>query len=646
MGKLFNLCVLVLSWHIVFAQKEEIKGLVTNEKNHPLQYVNIYLEDSDYGTITNKEGWFSLTIPHNSSQKSLVVRHIGYRTDTIRTSSNQDYYSICLKMLDYPINEISVCPDDSVARILNEAIQRIPENYISVNSRQVGFYREYLQNKAMYLYFGEAMVDFFQPSYKTKEDGTIRILKSRINKSEGLDSISQLYFYGGVTLHIRNDIIKQRSLFFNPNNFDLYIYHIDSIIKDGFQIFWKVGVSPAYRSKSKYRGHFILDSSSLAIKEAHFQYTDEGILNRTKTLNQSLECISRQILIIYGGEEGSYYLKYLRDEEKFRRKSTNVDYVQLNEYVTTSVDTIANSPIPFREQNQSSTIFSTYAKDYSKSDWKDYTVLTKDSSMNNLELMELSGNESARLLSQRYDLNLKEKLKRSLTTVAVRLFFDVSARVRQFPSGSTIGFDYLPDASHHFPIAIEGTSSEPSYTFGMLMGYRLTNCWSVFLESESQLNAHYYRSTGLGLRYQMALKNYGKKMFLTPSIKVGNDHYGLDAGIQDNPAKFSAGGKKFDSKEVSFAVGESMVSTVLGIGLRKEVSRNMSVSLSMEYAMPVSSTSKLFMKEASGFWLTRRRGMEKIAQNSHVNISEENLQAIKEISLRNFGFKLGVEFGR
>jgi len=329
-----------------------------------------------------------------------------------------------------------------------------------------------------------------------------------------------------------------------------------------------------------------------------------------------------------------------------RKRNTKKEYRLFNEYVTTSVDTINNKPIPLEEQNELGTVFSTYAKDYAETDWKDYTVLAQDSSMNNLELMEISDDESAKVLAKKFEPGFRKRFMKTLTNIAVRTFGDLSFRMREFSSGTPVQFEYMPDDSHLFPIAYGSTSGDPLYTFGLMMGYRITNKLAVFMESETQLNNHYYRSDDLGFRYNLALKSYGKRLFLAPSVKLGMDHYGVDAGKQDNPGTFSAGGKKFNADKLSFWVGESMINITFAMGLRKEISRVTSISLSLEYAAPLKTTPHLFMKEASGFWLTRKAGREKITPNSTFTFDENNLNAIKNMSLEKFGFKIALELGR
>lgn len=640
------LWVLIFNVSVGLAQNININGKVTDEKKAPLPYVNVFIEDSYTGTISNQDGFFNLPIPTEWKNKNLIVKSIGYRSDTIRINPSRTFYQVQLQSLSYPIGEVSVSPDDSLKRIIRKAIEKIPENYLHVDSRQTGFYREYMKGKGEYLYFGEAVLDFFQPSYAQKDEGSVKILKSRISKPMAPDSVPNVYFYGGHTFHTRWDFVKQRKGFLNQSQIKSYNYHIDSVIIDEGKTFWKIGVSPVFRSNGYCKGFFLLDSESLVITEINFEYTQAGLDDRSRELFPIMKSQFRHIVLLYTGEVGKYYLKYVSDDEILRKRNTKKEYRLFNEYVTTSLDTVNNKPIPFEEQNELGTIFSTYATDYSETDWKDYTILIQDSSMKELEMIGITNDESAKVLAKKFEASLGKRFMKTLTNIAVRTFADVSVRMREFSSGTTVQFEYTPDGTLLFPIVYENVKDDQVYSFGMMMGYRVTNKLGVFIESEARLGDHYYRSDALGLRYNMAMKNYGKRLFFTPSVKLETNHYGVYAGKQDNSGSFSVGGKKFNAEKLSFWVGESTINATLGAGLRKELSRVLSLSFSLEYTTSLTSSPKLIIKETSGFGLIRKTGSEKITPGSRFNIDENTLTEIKDLSLETFGFKIALEFGR
>lgn len=60
---------------------------VENQQHKPLDYVDIYWENSNEFTISNTNGEFK--IPYTDRYKKLIFSHIGFKTDTIEVTSNQ-----------------------------------------------------------------------------------------------------------------------------------------------------------------------------------------------------------------------------------------------------------------------------------------------------------------------------------------------------------------------------------------------------------------------------------------------------------------------------------------------------------------------------------------------------------------------------
>ena len=62
------------------------KGRVIDESGIPIAGANIELLDSDRGTSTDKDGFF---IIKNPNQSSIRISHIGYRSEIINFTQNK-----------------------------------------------------------------------------------------------------------------------------------------------------------------------------------------------------------------------------------------------------------------------------------------------------------------------------------------------------------------------------------------------------------------------------------------------------------------------------------------------------------------------------------------------------------------------------
>jgi TonB-linked SusC/RagA family outer membrane protein len=85
---------------------DEITGKVTDDKNNPLQGVSVLIKGSSFGTNTDKNGEFSISIPDNSS-KVLVFSFVGMVTQEVNVS-NRNNLNIQMRSAPSGLNEVTV----------------------------------------------------------------------------------------------------------------------------------------------------------------------------------------------------------------------------------------------------------------------------------------------------------------------------------------------------------------------------------------------------------------------------------------------------------------------------------------------------------------------------------------------------------
>ena len=78
------LYIITLFLGSLFAQEElTINGLIIDSSNQkPLPGANIYIEDSDFGTVSNKSGAFSLSVD-NLKKGEIKISMIGFKDTTL-----------------------------------------------------------------------------------------------------------------------------------------------------------------------------------------------------------------------------------------------------------------------------------------------------------------------------------------------------------------------------------------------------------------------------------------------------------------------------------------------------------------------------------------------------------------------------------
>jgi len=71
------------------AQKDTIKGMVTDTAGVALAGVTIYIPSSSSGTLSNENGLFTLPLPSDEQQYTIVFSFVGYKTDTLSLTRDE-----------------------------------------------------------------------------------------------------------------------------------------------------------------------------------------------------------------------------------------------------------------------------------------------------------------------------------------------------------------------------------------------------------------------------------------------------------------------------------------------------------------------------------------------------------------------------
>jgi len=90
-----------------------IRGIVTDMASEPIPFAAVYLSKTTIGTMTNKDGAYSLTIPQEGEYE-LISSFIGYKSSSRTISAEGRGLTINIKLVESPIllNEITVKSKD------------------------------------------------------------------------------------------------------------------------------------------------------------------------------------------------------------------------------------------------------------------------------------------------------------------------------------------------------------------------------------------------------------------------------------------------------------------------------------------------------------------------------------------------------
>jgi len=132
--KIKNLLITILFLFIgslVFAQNARVKGIILDENNNPVENVNISYQSKS--TVTNSNGFYSLTVPANK-KITLVFTHVSLKktTATLELKPNEDFeFNVTMNEKAEQMGEVIITANNrkrvqGITTIEPEVIRRIP----------------------------------------------------------------------------------------------------------------------------------------------------------------------------------------------------------------------------------------------------------------------------------------------------------------------------------------------------------------------------------------------------------------------------------------------------------------------------------------------------------------------------------------
>jgi hypothetical protein len=637
----FILCAGIFSANVSFCQNQQLKGFIHDHKD-PLPFVSVAIKNTGIGTVSNSEGKFMLLVPQQSKNEVISISMIGYKTREVTISNWRE--DIVLEKADILLPEVSIMPEDSMIRFMERAVDRISENYLSAATRQTGFYRTMLKYDTTYQYFGEALLDVYKPSYRNRESGSVKIINSRISKSNDNKAMPPLYFYGGIYLPFWADFVQQREAFLNPAEFKHYNYSLDEIIVQDGKVVYTVSFKPKEPNKGKYEGSFHIDQKTLTFLDIHFSYTSYGCEQRSRNVSSfksKLNCLDGSYLLKYALIDNHYFLKYILYSEDFQEEGRKRIYKKTNEYLTSDINRENINPIPLDEQDMLSTVFSVKAISVNESTWKDYNVLTKEP----LQLAYSEQQAKQLLLENKSKMSgssHKEKLIKLVMRMQSSLYLNTVPIKDQVEISS---FSYRSTIQHTFQLSKPAIPQDLQVNIGMSIGYNLTNRFSLLMAQETSITSHKWESYSLGFSYNIGLKSYGNRILLSPQLALNSISNGVNIGEYSNAGSFMAGNKKINSDKIKLFLGERAFGIQPGVMIKKDISRTIKLFLGADYCWNFNSQRRLFIEGSSGFLLRRKATISL----NRPEITYSTSQPGRETDLFNtsfFNFKAGIIIGR
>lgn len=305
---------------------KQFKGSILDGKTrNELVFASITVSGTSISTISNSEGKFSIKIPTEKQNLSLIISFLGYKNKVVpikdlKPEKNLLYLEPSNTILEEVVVKVLDAKNIFLA-VLNNRLR----NYGDKPIQMTGFYRETIRKRRTYVSLSESIVNIQkQPFSKVLQD-EINLFKGRKNTDYAkLDTVN-FKLQGGPFSSLFIDLIKYPKLLFSDSAFELYDFSLEEIT----QINENQVLVLAFKQKPTnedplYFGKLYIDAKSLAVISANFQLnvkdkTKAGLqFTRKKPFGVDIYPTEVRYQINYRQEGGQWIYAYSRGDLTFK----------------------------------------------------------------------------------------------------------------------------------------------------------------------------------------------------------------------------------------------------------------------------------------------------------------------------------------
>lgn len=373
-----------------------VSGVVKDDKrNRALANVNIRVVGSNVGTVTNDDGVFVLKVA--DIEKGLVASHVSY--DNVFVSAEQVRQAggkITIRMEEAAIGltAFGIYGGDP-RKLVEEAIDKIPDNYAPADHMFSAFYRETIQKRRRYVEITEAFLDVLKTDYaaRTIYGDKVRLHKGRRLVSQRQKDTLAIRISGGPMLSVYQDVVKNGDEILSQEMLRCYKFSMEmsTVIDNRMQ--YVVRFTPnMVLDYALYEGLLYIDQETLSVTRAELEMdmSDKGkainSILRKKPFGLRFNPLSVTFVIGYKQQGGRSYLNYICNEIRFKcdwkKRLFSSTYTVKNEMVMVDRTDNPAEDIKSRETFKNMQILSDMVNAYWEPDfWNEYNIIEPEESL-------------------------------------------------------------------------------------------------------------------------------------------------------------------------------------------------------------------------------------------------------------------------
>ena len=307
---------------------DQFKGSILDSKTkNELIYASISVAGTSISTISNSEGKFSIKVPKDKENASLVISFLGYKNKVVSIKDLKSEKNIVyLEPSSTVLEEVFVKLRD-VKTIFAGVLNNRSQNYGDDPLQMTGFYRETIKKRRTYVSLSESIVKIQKQPFSDVSQDQINLFKGRKNADYSKLDTLNFKLQGGPYSALYIDLIKYPANIFSEDAFEIYDFNLEDVTQiNGNQVFvLAFKQKPSYENPL-YFGKLFIDAKSLAVISATFALNVEDkvkagrLFTRKKPAGVDLYPTEVRYQINYREQNGKWIFAYSRGDLTFKLK--------------------------------------------------------------------------------------------------------------------------------------------------------------------------------------------------------------------------------------------------------------------------------------------------------------------------------------
>lgn len=374
---------------------KEYKGKILDvNTKEALVFATVTINNTNISTVTNNEGEFSLKVPTENQNSTLVIDFLGYKKKTIALSELQNKKNkIKLEPSVVKLSEVTLNTFKDAKDLVIKTLQNKEVNNPNNQKLMTAFYRETIKKRKRNVSLAEAIVSVYKQSYTSSKRDRVKLFKTR-KKTDytRLDTLA-LKLQGGPYNALYIDFMKYPDYILDKELINLYNFKLlPSTSINGKSVYVVSFKQKEAVKQPLYYGKLYISSDNLALTSAIYNLNLENrelatnLFVRKKPKDVKVYPTKAAYRVDYREKNGKWYYGYSNVQLTFKvnrkGKLFNSTYSLSSEMAITDWVALPNEKLKNSERLKTSVIIADEASGFSDPEfWGAYNVIEPEKSI-------------------------------------------------------------------------------------------------------------------------------------------------------------------------------------------------------------------------------------------------------------------------